>query len=258
MELVFDRPLQLEAGHFPFQLYEKGKNGAPATVESPFVIEFTAPNAILPAAVTSIPNLEFLRNISAVSDDAHQNRVLVRAKISPDVLTQPPEVDIKGQSVVITFTKLQDQSVFDRQALLDADLRRRQDKMLSGSLTAEEIQRRNSYRQLMETGLGQVDKARVRKAFQEKFDLLVSSLSNFADAAVNASNDRDLEEALKERNGVLAKLPGLVIDQVGASLRQQPVPDKDNLRKAVDTVLGFTREPKLVARLKELQQGLNP
>jgi len=29
---------------------------------------------------------------------------------------------------------------------------------------------------MMETGLGQVDKARVRKAFQEKFDLLMSSL----------------------------------------------------------------------------------
>jgi hypothetical protein len=256
LELVFDRALQLEPGHFPFQLYEKGKSGAAATVEPPFLIEFTAPNAILPVQVTPIPNLEFLRSIAAVSDDAHQNRVLVRAKISPDVLTQPPEVSVKGQSVVITFTKVQDQSVFDRQALLEADLRRRQDKLLSGSLTAEEIQRRNNYRQLMETGLGQVDKARVRKAFQEKFDLLVSSLSNFSDAAVNASNDRDLEEALKERNSVLAKLPALVMDQASAALKQKPVPDKDNLRKAVVTVLGFTREPKTVARLKELQQAL--
>lgn len=256
LELVFDRPLQLESGHFPFALYERGKSGAPATVESPFLIEFTAPNAILPSQVTQIPTLEFLRNVAAVSDDKHQNRVLVQAKISPDVLTQPPEIDVKGQSVIITFTKLQDQSVFDRKALLEADLRRRQDKLLSGSLSADEIQRRNSYRQMMETGLGQVDKARVRKAFQEKFDLLMSSLSNFSDAAVNASNDRDLEDALKERNSVLAKLPAMVIDQVTASLKQKPVPDQANLKKAVDTVLGFTRDPKLVARLKELQMSL--
>jgi hypothetical protein len=258
LELVFDRALQLEAGHFPFQLFEKGKNGGTPTVESPFVIEFTAPNTILPAQVTPIPNLEFLRGIAATSDEAHQNRVLVRASISPDVLNQPPDVEVKGQSVIVTFTKLQDQSVFDRKALLEADLRRRQDKLLSGSLTAEEIQRRNNYRQSMETGQGQVDKARVRKAFQEKFDLLTSSLSNFGDAAVSASNDRDLEEALKERNGVLVKLPTLVIDQVAAALKQQPVPDRDGLRKAVDTVLGYTREPKTVARLKELQQALTP
>jgi hypothetical protein len=45
---------------------------------------------------------------------------------------------------------------------------------------------------------------------------------------------------------------------VTASLKQKPVPNQAELKKAVDTVLGFTRDPKLVARLKELQLSLNP
>jgi hypothetical protein len=256
LELVFDRPILLDAGHFPFQLYEQGGNGSRSKVESPFVVEFTAPNAIIPAEVTPITNLEFLRNIVAVSDNRHQNRVLLRAQISPDVLQQQPEVDVQGQNVLVTFTKVQDQSVFDRKALQEADLRRRQDKLLNGALTQEEITRRSNYRQQMETGVGQMDRARTSKPLQEKLELMLSAIQNFSEAAVAASTDRDLEEALKERNAALIKLPALVIERGQAALKSATPADRDAARKALDTALNVTREPKTVVTLKELQQKL--
>jgi hypothetical protein len=251
MELVFDRAIQLDAGAFPFQLYERAVAGK-GPRDPAFVIEFTAPNAVLPGDVTPISNLEFLQSIQAVADQNYQNRVLVRASLNPEVMTTPPEVEVKGHSVLVTFTKVQDQSVFDRKALLEAELRRRQDKLFGGSLTQEEITRRNAYRQLMETGLGQLDRARNRPTYQERVDLLVSSISNFNDAAVSASSDRDLEEALRQRNFVMVKLPELVADYATEALKSKPVANRDQVQKALETTINLTRDPNTIGQLKGL------
>jgi hypothetical protein len=207
---------------------------------------------VLPDEVTPISHLEYLQAIQAVADQRNPNRVLVRANLNPEVMTQAPEVEVKGQSVVLTFTKVQDQSVFDRKALLDAELRRRQDKLLNATLTQDEIARRNSYRQYMDTGMGQVDRARNRPTFQERVDLLVASLANFNEAAVSASTDRDLEEALRQRNMALVKLPQLVMDYATQALRAKPVPDRDQVRKALETVIGLTRDTATLAQLQQL------
>ena len=254
VNLVFDRPVELTAGDFPFQLYERPAPGLSSKGPAPFVIEFTAPNANLSGDITPIQTLEFLQGIHAVPDQGHQNRVLMRANINPDVLNTPPEVEIQGDSVHVTFTKVADQSVFDRKALLEADLRRRQDKLLNATLTPEEVNRRNTNHELMETGLGQVDRARNSKAFQEKFDLLVAALANFSGAAVSASTDEGLEQALKQRNYVMEKLPNLVMDQARQAVQQKPVPNQADLVKDLDTVINLIREPKTVATLRELQQ----
>ncbi len=255
MELVFDRPIQLDAGAFPFQLYERAVAGAGRGPRDPaFVIEFTAPNAILANEVTPISQLEFLQTIYAVADQRHANRVLVRANLDPEVMTATPEVEVKGPSVLLTFTKVQDQSVFDRKALLEAELRRRQDKLLAGSLTPEEIARRNSYRQTMETGLGQVERSRTRPTYQERIDLLIASLANFNDAAVSASNDRDLEEALRQRNSALVKLPDLVIDYATEALKTEPPANQEALRRTLEATINLVREPNTLGQLNELLQ----
>ena len=253
MELVFDRPIQLDPGAFPFQLYERAIPGPGKGPRDPaFVIEFTAPNAVLAGEVTPVANLEFLQAVQAMTDQRYQNRVLVRASLNPEVMSAPPEIEVKGPSVVVTFTKQLDQSVFDRKALLEAELRRRQDKMLSGSLTQEEISRRNAYRQLMETGTGQIDRARTRPTYQERIDLLIASLANFRDAAGSAANDRDLEEALKQRNSVMVRLPNLVIDYATEALKAQPMPDREGVQRSLEAVINLTREPSTLIHLQEL------
>jgi hypothetical protein len=253
MELVFDRPIQLDAGDFPFQMYERAVAGPGKGPRDPaFVIEFTAPNAVLPSEVMPISNLEFLQGVRAVSDQRYQNRVLVRADLNPEVMTTPPEIEVKGPSVLVTFTKVQDQSVFDRKALMEAELRRRQDKMLAGSLTPEEITRRNAYRQFMDTGMGQIDRARNRPTYQERIDLLVAALANFNDAAVSASSDRDLEESLRQRNAVSVKLPDVVMDYATEALKSKPVANKDMVQKALETTINLTREPNTLTQLQGL------
>ena len=255
MEFVFDRPIQLDAAAFPFQLYERATPGAGRGPRDPsFVIEFTAPNAILADEVTPISHLEFLQTIQAVADQRHANRVLVRANLNPEVMTAAPEVEVKGPSVLVTFTKEPDQSVFDRKALREAELRRRQDKLLAGSLSQEEIARRNAYRQTMEAGLGQLDRARNRPTYQERIDLLIAALANFNEAAVSASNDRDLEEALRQRNGALVKLPDMVIDYATEALKSQPPANPEVLRRTLEAAVNLVREPSTLAKLQDLLQ----
>ncbi|MCH8884498.1 MAG: hypothetical protein IIA41_13505, partial [SAR324 cluster bacterium] len=65
VEMVFDRPVELEPGHFPFQFFERPiRRGSPAT---DFIVEITFPNAVMPEPVDSIDSLEFLRKIHAVA-----------------------------------------------------------------------------------------------------------------------------------------------------------------------------------------------
>jgi len=255
MDLVFDRPIELDAGAFPFQLYERAMPGAGKGPRDPaFVIEFTAPNAVLADEVAPISHLEFLQTIQAVADQRHANRVLVRANLNPEVMTAAPEVEVKGSSVLVTFIKVPDQSVFDRKALLEAELRRRQDKLLAGSLTPEEIARRNAYRQTMETGLGQVERSRALATYQERIDVLIASLANFNEAAASASNDRDLEEALRQRNSVLVKLPELVIDYATEALKTSPPANREALRRALEGAINVVREPNTLGQLQALLQ----
>ena len=140
------------------------------------------------------------------------NRVLLRALVAPEVLTHPPEVEVQGNAVTVLFTKVEDQSVFDRKALHEAELRRKQERMLAPALTPEEAEQRRLYRAHMESGLGQLDKARAERDAATRFEILLASLANFREAAITASSDLQLEEALRQRNLIAERLPAQLIE----------------------------------------------
>lgn len=255
VEMVFDRPVQLQPGHFPFRLFEeKGRNGKPR-LDTPFVIEFTAPNAVLPEPTEGIENLEFLHNIRSVSDERHQQRVLLRANIAPEVLTEPPEVEVNDDVVRVVFTKVEDQSVFDREGLREAELRHRQERLLAGELSEAEVERRRLYRQHMETGLAQVDRARAEETFERRYDVLLAAVTNFKEAAINASSDQELQAALRERNKLLVRVPTMVIDHVRARL-EAGQGSTSRLRELLRTVNSMTREPQLLDTIARLNEEL--
>ena len=210
VEMQFDRPVELRPEHFPFRLYER-KLGKGSPLDNDIVLEVTAPNAILPKDVTGIDALEYLNEIRAVPDGRNQNRVLLQAMLAPEVLTQPPDVAVKGRTVSVVFTKVEDQSVFDRKALHEAELRRKQEKLLAPSLTPAEAEQRRLYRQHMETGLGQLDKARAQADPVQRYEQLLASLANFREAAIQASSDQQLQEALRQRNNLVERVPGLIL-----------------------------------------------
>jgi len=252
--LVFDKAVPLEPSLFPFRLYEQtrpaGRNGP----DSRFVIEFTVPNAVLAKRVATIRHLEFLNGVRVVTDPENQVRLLLKAEVNPDVLTVPPQVETgSSQDVRITFTKVIDQSVFDRKALEEAELRRRQDRMLHATLTAEEITARKDFQRLMGTGRDEVDRARNAPTFGQQVELLLAALANFRAAAETAYDDRALQDALRERNQLSVRLPTLIVEHVGAALARPPVQDAAGLQRLLDHAAALTRDETLletIARYK--------
>lgn len=248
VELQFDRPVELRPGHFPFRLYERPPTQGTQALDNNFVLEITAPNAILPSEVERLEALEFLSSVHAVPDGQHQNRVLLRALIAPEVLTHPPEVDVNGRTVAVTFTKVEDQSVFDRKALHEAELKRRQEKLLAPTLTPEEAERRSLFRQHMETGLGQMDTARAQSDLTARYEILLTALSNFREAAVHASSDLQLEEALRQRNYLAGRLPGLIVEHA----RQAGTADSGRMLELVRAAMQITQDPETLDALQAI------
>ena len=254
--MTFDRPVQLKPEHFPYRLYEGRPGKGKKALDNNFVLEVTSPNSILPVPVTALDSAEFLYNVKAVSDDRNQVRVLLQAMIAPEVLTSPPEVEINGETVSVIFTKVEDQSVFDRKALRDAELRRRQEKILAPILTKDEVERRKLYRQHMETGVGQLDKARAQSNIRERFEILQAAMANFQEAALHSSSDPELEEALRQRNDLSYRIPQMLIDHVYRGLESGGVSDKSSILNLLKASKTLTRDAKVIKAIQETERKL--
>jgi hypothetical protein len=252
VEMQFDRPMELSPGHFPFRLFERPPARGRAALDNNFVLEITAPNAILPRKANRIDALEYLGDIHAVPDGQRQNRVLLRAVLAPEVLTHPPEVRVRGDTVSVVFTKVEDQSVFDRKALHEAELRRHQEKLLAPTLTAQEAEQRRLYRQHMETGLGQQDKARAQAEPAGRYEVLLAALANFREAAIHASSDQQLGDALRQRNYLAGRLPTLILE-----FAQQPeAAPRERVLALVRAALQLTQEASVREALRSVEARL--
>ena len=256
LEMRFDRPIRLEARHFPFRFYEQKPGKGRAALDNNFVFEVTMPNTILGKPLKRIEAAEYLYRIHVVNDERHQNRVLLRAMITPEVLTEPPRITVDGNRVVVRFVKMDDISVFDRRALREAELQRRQEKLLAPALTAEDVKRRGLYRRHMETGLGQLDKARALKQKNDKFETLLASLANFREAAIHASSDRELEEALRQRNQLIARLPKRVMEYSAGFIGAPPNRERERVLALVRAMIHLIQDRRTLTALRKLESRL--
>ncbi len=250
-EIIYDRPVALEPGHFPFRFIENG-NGAGRGRRSDFLVEITSPNSELREPVTPIDSVEFLRHIHVVPDRGNDVRLVFRAGISPEVMNSPPEVKVEGSRVLISFTKVVDQSVADKQARAEEELRVRQDRLLHRTLTEDEVAQREAYMERMKTGEAQRDQARHAKPFRVRFDTMVSAADAFRQAAANASTDLDLQLALRARNEILAKLPTLVVAHARKTIRGGVGAEAGELRDLLDQAALMTRDRQMLRTIQRL------
>ncbi|MCZ6558116.1 MAG: hypothetical protein O7A69_10105 [SAR324 cluster bacterium] len=250
VEMTFDRAVALQPGHFPFRFRENGngKSGA----HPRFVVEITAPNAVMEQSVGKIETLEFLRNIHVVSDSENPVRLLLRAAISPEVMNFPPQVEVLGSTVLVSFKKVVDQSVFDQQELAKQDLLLRQDRLLHRELSPEEVRTRNVYEERLREGDTLVHQARKATPFAKRFSLLSKAAGAYQEAAANSSTDGLLAEALRKRNVVMVKMPVLVITHAEHALRQRSLRDPGELRRLLEEAALLTRDKQLLQTIRRL------
>lgn len=249
VEMVFDRPVQLEPGHFPFRVFERPPGQRRG---SNFVVEIAAPNAILAGKVPGIRTLEFLHDVRVVPDPSHPVRVLLRANLSPDVMNFPPQITVAGASVFVSFAKVVDQTVLDQRALLEADLRARQERLLSRTLTTEEIEERRTYRARMGEGDSRSDDARRAQAFAERLQFYHAAVENYRTAAAYAASDRELQEAIRARNELLVRIPLAVVEYVSTELEKDLSPDARSFRGWLEDAAVMTRDPALRTTIRRM------
>jgi len=251
LELVFDEPVALRPAHFPVQVFEM-----PANDHGGFTLQVTLPNAELGVAVQPIAALEFLNTIRVQNDANHAKRLLLHAKISPDVLEFPPQVEVRDHSVSITFVKVVDQTVLSRKSLLEENLRRQQEQLLGMRLTDEQKHRRQSYVEAFEAGFKQLEGARAQDNMPARIAMLHEALAHFRAAAANASTDLELHDALRERNNLAARIPLLVTEHVQAQLEAGTPSDPESLKRLIAGAASLTRDLETLRTLRDLLRKL--
>ncbi len=251
VEMIFDQPIGLGAEHFPIRMFEQtvGRH-------TEFVLEVVVPNAELGAQLVTIGQLEYLSRIRVIADLQHQKRVLLQARLNPDVLDLPPEIEIADMSVWVNFAKVVDQSVLERRVIYDLDRRIRQEQLIGRSLSAADSRKRRSYLLAMDTGLAQWKLARNEPDFEVKKDLMTTALANFKDAALNATTDRELQDAMRERNAAATRIPLFILDYVRAQLGSARVPEAPVLMSHLSTAVALTRDPQVINLVREFVRRL--
>lgn len=251
-EIIFDRPVALEPGHFPFRFIENGNGHGGRRNRPDFLVEITSPNSELREAISPIDTIEFLRHVHVAPASGHGVRLVLRAGISPEVMNFPPEVKVQGSRVLISFTKVVDQTVFDQQARAEQTLRTRQDRLLHRELSPEEVQQRKDYKSLMVEGDTRRNRARRTTPFSAKYEMLSAAMDAFRQAASNASTDSELQQALRERNTILARLPTMVVRHARQAVRGKAGVQRAELRNLLDKAALLTRDRQMLRAIKKL------
>ena len=249
VEVVFDRPVILQPNHFPYRFFE---NGNDSSSRDKFVVEVTLPNAELAGRIRPIKVLEYLHEVRAVTDPTYSKRLLMRANISPDVMTLPPRVDVRGNSVLISFAKVVDLTAEDRRTLHDRDLLTRQERLLNQELSSEELQRRQTYGEQMTEGTRLETLSRKSETILNRIDMLVAAMESYTIAAENASTDLQLKQALHRRNILVVRIPKMTITYTRKELSRKRVSGGAELRQVLEKVATLTRDRVMLNTIQEL------
>ncbi|MDH4225090.1 MAG: hypothetical protein OEW12_05545 [Deltaproteobacteria bacterium] len=250
LELEFDRTVQLAPDHFPFQLFERGA----ARKGKGFTLEVTLPNTDVSGRIPPVENLEYLHDIKVVTKPPFVDRAFLQAYITPDVLNQPPVIQVEGSTVKVNFYQVVDQTVRDASAVREADLRLRQKELGGIALSEEDISHMKSYRAAFQEGMTLTQRARDTRDVAASVGLYQQAIQKLLEASANATTDNELADALNERNQVESRLPGLILDHVRRTLRQGG--GSSGLQELLDVAKAMTRDSQTHGLIKKYEKQL--
>lgn len=253
IEVLFDRPILLNEDLFPFQIVEESSRH-PRTGEriNRFFLHILFPNAEKKIDIQSIRTLEYLQNVTVITDVAHQKRIFLRAQISPEVFELPPYIQVTDyNSVKIFFFVVTDQSVAKREEfsappkaraalhpILEPKLVTTFDKYY---LKAVQVIRSVQ-------GIHRLDLK--IKAYLDALDLLEQ-------AALNAKTDDQISQAFSQRDVLFEILPEMIVDHIQVQLKKtsQPI-DRQILLNYLDRAESMVANPAILEKIISLKNIL--
>lgn len=227
VEIIFDQNVTLTPDLIPFQIVEQNlRDPETGLRKNQFFIHVMIPNAEKIREVPGFRTLEYLQHVEVVTDVEHQQRLFLRAQITPQIFELPPYVEVtSNNSVVVNFFTVTDQSVTRRQQFLDSRV------PIAGLQSAlfsypEETEFERHYLQAVE----QIRSAQRQANAHLKIETYLNALDSLQEAALNAQNDQEIAQALLQRDTLLKTLPDLIIANTQRKILESTQMEQDSLQ----------------------------
>ena len=208
VELFFDQPVTLTPDLIPYQIVEQNLRDPETGLRiNQFFIQVMIPNAEKIREVPGFRTLEYLQFVEVVTDVEHQQRIFLRAQITPQVFELPPYTEITNRnSIVVHFFTVTDQSITRRQQFIESRV------PIEGLQAAMfPFDQETVFDQNYVKAVEQIRSAQRQTNTHLKIDTYLNALDSLHEAALNAENDQQLTQALLQRDTLLKILPDLII-----------------------------------------------
>ena len=211
IEVVFDKPIMTDADKFPYRVVEvKKKDINTGRLKSSFFLQIVLPNAEKRTLVKGFRKHEYLYQVKIETDKEHQNRVILEAKINPDVMDLQPYVEVTDRNSVIVNYFMS----------LNRDLTQPPDLPVSQSpsevprsvFTPEKLETEFEKKYMQVLVL--LREAQQLQNINLRINAYFKALDALKKASMSAKNDIQITQALNQRDVLLRTLPKLIIRNV--------------------------------------------
>lgn len=259
VEIIFDRPFKLNRENFGVELYESTYLDRKINKKKQdFLLDLTIPNSEKKFEIKPIPHLEYLQDIKVVKDFRYPKRLLLRAKFNPNVMDIPPVVTkIGDRELLLSFFHLVDQTVYSRNMLLEEEKRKAREWSSKRVFkVSTKLNRDTQYGKSFITAVDALSLAQKTEDVENRIQKYIEAIERFELAAIEAQNDKQLMEALRQRNTARDDVIHLSIEFVKQSIKDDSK-EKSTLITALNRIESLTIDPKIIAEIEELRNILS-
>ncbi len=244
--IEFEQPVSLMPEHIPFQVVEETER-SPQTGErqTRFFVQVMIPNSQITHEPEQIRSLEYLRNVQLVADTAHQNRIFLRAELNPEIFELRPYIELQDKLVLVNFFSVTDQSVVRKpEATQEAPL-----QLPVKTQTLFE----DSYLKAVE----EIRTAQRSPVIGFKIERYIVALGHLKQAAIEASGDAEVVQALEQRDQLYQILPKMILQHTTEQLRRADKQfSREVLLQQIQVAEDITINPQILKEFAKLKEAM--
>ncbi len=258
VEVIFDRPVDLVSSQFGYQIVEQNlRDPETRKRRNQFFVNVIFPNTIKNRDVPGFRNLDYLSYVELVTDVEHQMRVMLRAQVNPEVLELPPHVEVTDRnSVIVHFFSVTDQSIARREDFLQSQ----SGMTMAGALISPDGPQTPFELEYLKA-VELIRSAQRQPDTHLKVETYLGAIEALRKSSMQAENDAQITQALKQRDVLLKVLPEMIISNSQMTilaLQQSGQQVTEDNRKQLQSQLNFARKHAVTEdQLQKIESLLN-
>ena len=193
----------------------------------------------------------------SVTDVEHQMRVMLRAQVNPEVLELPPHVEVTDRnSVIVHFFSVTDQSIARREDFLHSQ----SGMTMAGALISPDGPQTPFELEYLKA-VELIHSAQRQPDTHLKVETYLGAIEALRKSSMQAENDAQITQALKQRDVLLKVLPEMIISNSQMTilaLQQSGQQVTEDNRKQLQSQLNFARKHAVTEdQLQKIESLLN-